>query len=130
MATNKVKLREHKDIRGSLVESVLPRVMKESKHFFISKSKPGVIRGNHYHLRKSEWFYVIQGKCKLVIEDIKTKKREEIIVDSKENIILNMASNKAHAFKNIGKGQMILLALINEVFDKNDPDTYPYELKL
>lgn len=128
MIMDKVKLRKHKDSRGSLTENTLPRIMKESKHFFVSKSKPEVMRGNHYHLRKSEWFYVIQGKCKLVIEDINTKKNEDAVVDGKENIAIHIGPNCAHAFKNIGKNELILLALINEVFDENDPDTYPYNL--
>lgn len=128
MIIDKVKLRKHKDSRGSLTENTLPRIMKESKHFFVSKSKPEVMRGNHYHLRKSEWFYVIQGKCKLVIEDINTKKNEDVVVDGKENIAIHIGPDYAHAFKNIGKNELILLALINEVFDENDPDTYPYNL--
>lgn len=130
MIIKKIKLREFADERGSLVENVLPSILKESKHFFVSTSKPGVIRGNHYHLRKSEWFCVIEGKCKLVVEDVKTKERKEIIIEGENNFIIKMVPGKAHSFTNIGKGQMILLALINEVFDKNDPDTYPYKVKL
>jgi UDP-2-acetamido-2,6-beta-L-arabino-hexul-4-ose reductase len=124
----KVKLRKHEDGRGYLVENTLPKILKESKHFFISKSKPGVIRGNHYHLRKSEWFYLIQGRGVLYIEDIKNKKRNKIILDDKDNLIINLGPNKAHAFKNTGEKEFILLAFVSEVFNRRDPDTFNYKV--
>ena len=63
-----------------------------------------------------------------MVEDIKTKTREEIVVDSSDNLILNLGPNSAHAFQNIGGKEMVLLAFINEIFDKNDPDTYEYRV--
>lgn len=123
-----VELKKYSDERGSLVENTFPDIFKETKHFFVSKSKPGVIRGNHYHFRKSEWFYVIQGECELVVEDLKTRKRESRIVKASENIIIHMEPGKSHAFKNTGKEELILLALINEVHKQEDPDTYPHEV--
>jgi UDP-2-acetamido-2,6-beta-L-arabino-hexul-4-ose reductase len=123
-----IKLKKYSDGRGSLVENTQADIFKKTKHFFVSKSKPGVIRGNHYHLRKSEWFYVIQGECKLVIRDIKTGKKETRLVKANQNIIINMEPGKSHAFKNIGKEELILLALINEVHNQKDPDTYSYKV--
>lgn len=123
-----IKLRKYRDVRGSLSENTYPLIFKTTKHFFVSKSKPGVVRGNHYHLRKSEWFYVIQGKCRLYIKDIRTGKKEIKTISDKQNIIVNINPNKAHAFKNVGRGEMILLALVSEVHNQLDPDTYPYKL--
>lgn len=123
-----VKLKKYSDERGSLVENTQPEIFKNTKHFFVSKSKPGVIRGNHYHLRKSEWFYVIQGECRLVIKDLKTGKKETRLVKASQNIIINMQPNKSHAFKNVGEEELILLALVNEVHNQKDPDTYPYKV--
>ena len=77
---NKVNLREFKDARGSLIENTSEEIFKQTKHFFISKSKSGVIRGNHYHKRKLEWFLVIKGKAKLVSENVKTKERTEMLM--------------------------------------------------
>jgi len=123
-----VTLREFKDERGNLVENTLEEIMNDSKHFFISKSKPNVIRGNHYHKNKSEWFYIIQGTAKIVVIDIESNKREERIVKAEDNIIVQMEPHKAHAIQNIGTGEMILLALINEVLDHENPDTYHYQV--
>lgn len=123
-----VKLKKYTDHRGSLMENTFPAIFKEAKHFFVSKSKPGVIRGNHYHLRKSEWFYVIQGECRLVIKDMKTGKKERKLVKASQDIIIHMEPNKSHAFKNVGKEELILLALVNEVHNQEDPDTYPHKV--
>ncbi len=123
-----IKLRRYDDQRGNLIENTLEQIMLDSRHFFVSKSKPGVVRGNHYHHRKSEWFYIIQGQAKFCVEDIATKEREEIIVHDSDDIIINLTSDKAHAFKNTGENELILLALVNEVHNQNDPDTFPYEI--
>ena len=44
--------------RGSLAEFI------KQKHFgqiFVSRTKPGVTRGNHYHHTKTEKFFVVEG---------------------------------------------------------------------
>ena len=47
------------DARGSLAEFI------KQKHFgqiFVSRTKPGVTRGNHYHHTKTEKFFVVEGE--------------------------------------------------------------------
>ena len=124
----KIKLQPHLDERGALVENSLPQIMADSKHFFVSTSKPGVYRGGHYHHRKSEWFYLIKGKCIFKAEDIKTHKQEQLTLSGEDHVAVNVGPDVAHSFHNVGDEEMILLALINEVFDQEDPDTYPYEV--
>lgn len=121
-----INLKNYQDQRGSLIENTDVQVMLNSKHFFISKSKPGVIRGNHYHKNKSEWFLVVQGTAEITTIDIETKATESQIVKDIDHILVNMKPNVAHAIKNIGPNEMILLALINEQFDHDNPDTYQY----
>lgn len=123
-----IKLKEYADERGSLVENTLEEVMLNSKHFFVSKTKPGVIRANHYHHRKSEWFYLIQGTCLLKVKDVKSGKTQEIELSDSQHLLINMPQDVAHTFKNIGNNEMILLALVNEVHKQDDPDTYSYKL--
>lgn len=121
-------LKENKDKRGNLVSNNANEIMNSAKHFFVSKSIPGAIRGNHYHINKHEYFYVIQGECLIVVEDIKTHEKEELLVSDKDNIIIDMESKKAHAVKNVGNSELILLALVNETLNQKNPDTYPYEV--
>lgn len=121
-------LRKHFDNRGSLFDNIDPEIVANIKHFFISKSQPGIIRGNHYHTRKQEWFYIVEGRAKIVIEDIETKHREEIEIDADEGRILFIPSNKAHAMQNISNRELIILAFVNESFDPADPDTFIYKV--
>jgi UDP-2-acetamido-2,6-beta-L-arabino-hexul-4-ose reductase len=123
-----INLRKYTDNRGSLVENTNIDIIKQSKHFFISKSKSGVVRGNHYHTKKSEWFFVIQGKCKICVKDINTNKKEEKTIKAEDNIMIHIGPRKAHAFKNIGKKELILLAFVNVVLNHKHPDTIKYIL--
>ena len=50
---NKVNLREFKDARGSLIENTSEEIFKQTKHFFISKSKSGVIKGKPLPQKKT-----------------------------------------------------------------------------
>lgn len=117
-------LKNYKDNRGWLCENITPTIMKKVRHFFISKSKPGVVRGNHYHYSKREWFLILEGVAKVYLLDLKTKKRESFIIKAEDQKLFEMRPKTVHAIKNIGKGNMLLLALINEVLDHKNPDTY------
>lgn len=123
-----VKLKEYSDVRGSLMENTVETIMLSSKHFFVSKSVPGAVRGNHFHKKKTEYFIVIKGKCLIIVEDIISKERESFEVKDSDKIAILMEPNKAHALKNIGGTELILLALVNEKLDKKNPDTFPYDV--
>ena len=125
-----VKLREFSDHRGSLSENTEAKIMLESKHFFVSKSRPGMVRGEHYHKYKSEWFLVVKGKCRLVLENIVTKIREERTSIEDDNLLVHIGPNTAHTFINIGDFELVLLAFVNEVLDRQNPDTYEYKIEL
>src|SRR5436190_13270456 len=43
---------------------------------------PDRIRGNHYHVRKEEFVYIIQGKTLLVIEDVQSNRRESTSLET------------------------------------------------
>ena len=126
----KFLLKKHGDNRGSLVESTLPSdIFDKIKHFFISKSAPGVVRGNHYHKHKREWFYLLQGKAKIRLYNLETKQKEEHILLDQNIDVIEMEPNVVHTITNIGENEMILLALVNEKFDKDNPDTFFYDLE-
>lgn len=125
---NKTKLRRYTDNRGYLVENTDPEILKESKHFLYTTTAPGIVRGNHYHEHKIEWFCIIKGTCRLVTEDIKTKRREETIINDTDDILFRTEPFVAHAMENIGDTEMIFLGFVNEMLDRKNPDTYPYKV--
>jgi UDP-2-acetamido-2,6-beta-L-arabino-hexul-4-ose reductase len=118
-----MKLEVKQDNRGILVE-VFKNPGFGQIHYITSK--PGVIRGKHYHTRKIEQFCVIKGKAELKLKDIKTRANFVYEVSGKTPEIINVPINTVHEIKNTGKEEMICLVWNSEVFDPKDPDTIPY----
>lgn len=109
------------DDRGSFTELVRTY---SAGQFSISISNPGVVRGNHYHHTKMERFIVVKGRARIGFTNIITKENY-IFEVSDENIqIVTIPVGYTHNIENIGSGEMILAIWGNELFDKEDPDTY------
>lgn len=112
---------KHTDERGSFSELIKSN---ECGQVSFSVSKPAVIRGNHYHHTKIERFIVIKGKAKISFRHIIDGTRETMFVDERDIKIITIPVGWTHAIENIGDNDMILLIWCNELFDKENPDTY------
>ena len=121
------ELTVHKDSRGWLAEIFRPEdVNKTMKgQITITTAHPGIVKANHYHKRKWEWYCVIKGKMKLALKEMTTGKKEEIILSGDKLKILKIGPNIAHGFKNIGDDMLFVLMYIDDPFDPDDPDTFP-----
>lgn len=117
---------KHVDERGSFTELV--RTIPAGQ-FSISFSKPGIVRGNHYHHTKMERFIVVKGKAKITFESVIDDIRKEFIVDDSDIKIITIPVGYTHNIENIGDDEMILVMWCNELFDENKPDTYRKEIK-
>ena len=109
------------DERGSLFELIKS---PDFGQIFISTTKPGVTRGNHYHHTKTEKFCVIKGAgtvrfCKIGSTDI-----IEYMVTGESPRIIDIPPGYSHNITNTGDDEMITLFWANEIFDKSAPDTY------
>lgn len=109
------------DERGSFTELV--RTI-DSGQFSISFSKPGVVRGNHYHHTKMERFIVVKGKARISFQSIVNDEQYVFEVDDTEIKIITIPVGYSHKIENIGTDEMILVIWCNELFDKDHPDTY------
>lgn len=109
------------DERGSFTELVRTN---ECGQFSVSFSKPGIVRGNHYHHTKLERFIVIKGKAKISFKSIVDDSYYEFIVDDEDIKVVTIPVGYTHKIENIGDGEMILAIWCNELFDKEKPDTY------
>lgn len=130
MEINIKNLNIKEDERGWLSE-ILKKDHLKNKEFgqiFITVAKPGKVKGNHYHKRKEEWFCVIKGEGKLLMEDINTKEKKEIEMGKKNLVAVQFLPNIAHSIKNIGEEDMYLLVYVSEVFNEDDTDTFSYNL--
>lgn len=114
------------DERGSFAELV--RTL-ECGQFSVSFSRPGVVRGNHYHHTKLERFIVIKGKAKISFSSVINDDSYSFIVDDTDIKIVTIPVGYTHNIENIGEDEMILMIWCNELFDKDNPDTYYKEVK-
>jgi len=109
------------DDRGSLFE-----VVKEDKgsQIFFSTTKPGIVRGNHYHTRKQEKFCVVKGEAIIRLRRIGTDKIIEYKVSGDKPVVVEMPIFYTHNIENVGAGELCTLFWTNELFNPNDSDTF------
>lgn len=115
------ELRIHKDERGELAE-----FLKQANfgQIFVSRTKPGIIRGNHFHHSKVEKFLVIEGDAIIKFRKIDSENIIEYRVSGKDFKVVDIPPGYTHSIQNIGKGELITLFWASEVFNPKNPDTY------
>lgn len=116
-----VSAKKNVDERGSFTELVRT---EQCGQFSISMSKPGIVRGNHYHHTKLERFIVIKGHAKIKFTSVIDNTSYEFEVSDKDIKIVTIPVGYTHNIENVGESEMILAIWCNELFDKNYPDTY------
>lgn len=101
-------LEKHDDDRGQLVVFLQHRDLQEDykafgQLYFVTFSKEGVIRGNHFHKQWREWFGVVSGSLEVVLKDVKTGEIERLRIDSdsRKYSRLEIGPYIAHAFRSI-----------------------------
>ncbi len=113
------------DPRGSLAEFI------KSRHFgqiFVSRTHPGITRGNHYHHTKTEKFFVIEGDALIRMRHIEDGPVTEFKVRGDEYRVVDIPPGYTHSITNVGTGEMIALFWASEVFDPDRPDTWFLEV--
>ena len=115
------------DQRGWLFEALRGDWLTPHNEFgqiHVSVAHPGKVRGNHYHTRKVEWFFVTTGTGRLVIKDRKSGETKEIFMGEKDPKSVRIPPGTLHAIKNVGNTQMVLIVYSVEPFDPDNPDTF------
>jgi len=116
------KLMTFTDSRGALAEFL------KQNHFgqlFISRTKPGVTRGNHFHHTKAEKFFVIEGKAIIRFRKLDENEVIEYKVSGKEFRVLDIPPGYTHSIENIGPNDLITIFWASEIYDASLPDSYP-----
>lgn len=119
-------LAQKSDPRGELAE------LLKSGYFgqiFVSRTRPGITRGNHYHDSKIEKFCVIEGDAIIRFRHIREQEVIEYKVSGREFKVVDIPPGYTHSIENIGSGDLITLFWSNEIFDPLHPDTYASEVK-
>jgi UDP-2-acetamido-2,6-beta-L-arabino-hexul-4-ose reductase len=117
------------DPRGALAEFVKSEPFGQ---LFVSRTKPGITRGNHYHHTKTEKFLVVEGEAVIRFRAIGGRsteaggRRSEVIeycVSGKDFRVVDIPPGYTHSIENVGEGELVTLFWASEVFDPERPDT-------
>lgn len=118
-------LKKNEDNRGWLAEFIKSEEMGQ---VFVSRTKPGITRGNHWHHTKVEKFLVIQGQGVVRFRDIFTEEVIEYRVDGEQPEVVDIPVGYTHSIVNVGDGDMITLFWASEMLHPERPDTYYVEV--
>ncbi len=118
-------LEKKEDNRGYLAEFIKSESMGQ---IFISTTKPGVTRGNHWHHTKVEKFFVIKGHALISFRHMVTGERVSYEVWGDRPQVVDIPVGYTHNIKNIGNDDMICLFWSSQIFDPDRPDTYYNEV--
>jgi UDP-2-acetamido-2,6-beta-L-arabino-hexul-4-ose reductase len=108
------------DERGNLAEFIKTEPFGQ---LFISRTKPGITRGNHYHNTKTEKFLVVAGEAIIRIRDIRNGVLTEYAVRGEDYKVVDIPPGCTHSIENIGRNELVTLFWSNEIFDRSRPDT-------
>lgn len=111
----------HSDDRGTLFEGVKNR---NGGQAFLSTTKPGITRGNHYHFHKVERFLVVKGQAVIRIRRLLDDKVEEFHVSGDAPVYVDMPTLHTHSITNTGDEELLTMFWSHEIFDPENPDTY------
>ncbi len=119
-------LTQRSDLRGELAELLKsPRIGQ----IFVSRTRPGFTRGNHYHDTKVEKFVVMEGDALIRFRHILGGDVIEYPVSGREFRVVDIPPGYTHSIENVGKTDMIVLFWANEIFNQSNPDTFCLPVK-
>ncbi len=90
----------------------------------ISVTKPGIVRGNHWHHTKVEKFLVVKGSAVIRFRLLNSEEILDYYVDGSVPEIIDVPVGYTHSIQNIGDSEMIALIWSSEEFNPQYPDTY------
>lgn len=123
-----IPLVQRADHRGALVEVV--RAHGGQGQTFVSTTRPGITRGEHFHLHKVERFVVLAGRARISLRRLHHRDVIDFDVDGDTPVVIDMPTMWVHNITNIGTTELTTLFWTNELFDPNRPDTYPEPVAL
>ncbi|MBF7018001.1 capsular polysaccharide biosynthesis protein CapF [Staphylococcus durrellii] len=111
----------HEDHRGSFTEFIKS---PDRGQVSVNVSKPGVLKGEHWHHTKNEKFLVVSGKGVIRFRKIGEDEVIEYHVSEDKLEVVDIPVGYTHNIENLGVTDMVTIMWVNEMFDPNNADTY------
>ncbi|MBQ7902612.1 MAG: NAD-dependent epimerase/dehydratase family protein [Oscillospiraceae bacterium] len=115
------QLKKNEDARGWLAEFIKSESFGQ---IFVSTTKPGITRGDHWHHTKVEKFFVLSGKAEISFRHMITDEIIRYTVEGNTPTVVDIPVGYTHKITNIGDTEVICLFWSSEIFNPNKPDTY------
>ena len=113
------QLKTHTDLRGVVFEPIEKESICTQQNCHIVISKPGIVRGNHYHLYGTETISVA-GPALLRFKEGTEVYDFEVHLEQVYKFVI--PPKVSHAIKNIGEKDNILIAFNTVPHDPEKPD--------
>ena len=125
-------LRPNVDARGSFTEFLRT---PERGQVSVNVSKPGITKGNHWHMSKWEKFLVVSGKASIKLRKVGADPDgepypvDEYVVTGEDMRVVEMIPGYTHSITNLsGTDDLVTVMWANEPFDPENPDTFYEEV--
>jgi UDP-2-acetamido-2,6-beta-L-arabino-hexul-4-ose reductase len=116
----KYPLKMNIDYRGSFTEFLR---IPDSGQISVNISKPGIIKGNHWHHTKNEKFLVVSGHGVIRFRKIGTAGVLEYHISGDKLEVVDIPPGYTHNIENLGTTDMVTIMWASEAFDPEKPDT-------
>lgn len=116
------------DARGSFTEFLRT---PERGQVSVNVSKPGITKGNHWHMSKWEKFLVVSGTASIKLRKVGCDAEgnpfpvDEYVVSGSDLRVVEMIPGYTHSITNLSDtDDLVTVMWANESFDPEKPDTY------
>ena len=117
----------HCDNRGSFTEILHTA---ERGQVSVNVSRPGIVKGQHWHHTKHEKFLVVSGEGAIRFRKMDDPDAQVITyrVSGAKLEVVRIPPGYTHNIENLGTTDMVTVMWANEVFDPQRPDTFREEV--
>lgn len=114
-------LKMNTDDRGSFTEIIRTA---DRGQFSVNISKPGIVKGEHWHHTKNEKFVVVSGKGLIQFRKIDSNEIIAFHVTGEKLEVVDIPPGYTHNIINEGDTDLITFMWCSECFTPHKPDTY------
>lgn len=111
----------HCDARGSFTEFLRT---PERGQVSVNVSRPGIVKGNHWHHSKNEKFLVVSGRGVIRFRRVDSAEVIEYHVSGDKLEVVDIPTGYTHNIENLGDTDLVTVMWANEPFDSERPDTF------
>ena len=118
-------IKMHVDGRGVFAEFMRTN---DRGQVSVNISKPGVIKGAHWHNTKNEKFLVVSGEGIICLRTADGGEVIEYHVNGGELRVVDIPPGYEHSIKNTGNDNLVTVIWASECYDPQKTDTYALEV--